>query len=116
MNEEQQFEEGAVPCPTPILLVKPLPNTVDDGTLVFYWTDPSCGKFSARATSHPDPENAPPESFEVLQPTITTRPARESTVRPGMWILGPAVKSVIVGPNAPWTAVELFQGSATPPA
>lgn len=97
----------ALPCPTPPLQTKVLP----DGSIAFSWTDPAppCGIFSARATAHPDPDNAPPESFEVLQPTLSTRQVIPSAVVPGRIILGPTIKSVIVGPRDPWTAVELFQ-------
>lgn len=99
----------ATTCPTPDLFTKPLPGT-NDGTLVFFWQDPACGRFFAKATGHLDPENAPEESFEVLQPTITTRAARRSETQPGLWLLGPVYKSVIVEPEAPWTAVKLFLG------
>lgn len=99
--------QPVAPCIAPPLFVKNLPGP-DEGAKVFYWQNPACGKFYARATAHPDPENAPPESFEVLQPTLTTRTAVPSTERPGMWLLGPTYQSVIVASNAPWTGVELF--------
>lgn len=97
-----------VACPAPELLNKPLGT---DGTLVFYWRDPAapCAPFYARATSHPDPENAPDTSFEVVQPLISSRSVVPSAVRTGMILLGPITKSVIIAPNAPWTAIELFQ-------
>lgn len=101
------MNEVNVPCPAPELKTK----TLSDGTVVFFWTDPAppCGIFSARATAHPDPDNAPPESFETLQPTLSTRQIVPSLINPGRILLGPTIKSVLVGPRDPWTAVELFQ-------
>lgn len=105
MNNESEII--GVPCPAPELSVK----DIGGGSKAFFWVNPAvpCGKFYLRATGHPDPENAPDESFEVLQPTLTTRVATFSTVRPGMILLGPVTQSVIVEPSARWTAVELFQ-------
>lgn len=100
-------ENAIFPCPAPTLLTKPFPNS-NDGTLVFYWQDPACGQFYARATNHPDPENAPEESFTILQPTYHTRSVTRSTFREGMLLLGPVYKSVVVEPAAPWTGIELF--------
>lgn len=102
------MSETTIQCPAPVLNVK------DFGTLggkVFYWSDPPapCAQFYLRATSHPDPENAPDESFEILQPTIFSRSVIPSIVRLGMILLGPVTKSVVIPPEAPWTGVELFQ-------
>lgn len=94
-------------CPAPQLFNKPMPGT-SDGTTAFYWQDPACGRFYLRGTQNPDPATAPDEEFEILQPTIYSRQATESPSKPGMWILGPVFKSVIIAPDAPWTGVELY--------
>jgi hypothetical protein len=110
----EQIEKAVgVPCPAPELQVK---DAGSDGTKAFFWVNPPapCAKFYARATAHPDPENAPPESFEILQPTISSRTATFSAVRTGMVLLGPVTQSVLVRPTDPWTGVELFQNVNDP--
>lgn len=106
--EKENVAIVAVPCPTPAL------NSKDFGEVggkVFFWVNPPapCGRFFLRGTTHPDPENAPADAFEILQPTLSTRAVIASAVRPGMILLGPVTRSVLIEPDAPWTAVELFQ-------
>lgn len=96
--------ESQTQCPTPALNTKTLP----DGSIAFYWQNPACGSFYARGTSHPDPENAPDESFEVIQPTVSSRFPTQSAVRIGMIVLGPVYRSVILPQDTPYTGVELF--------